>query len=87
MNKVVLVFPRIVHKDFLAYFTNFTNRSNGFLHLTRVGGSDRAIARGQRVRVLGDDGDVLGVVGARDRTGAEQRLFDLRPDLLEDARA
>lgn len=36
----------------------------GFLYVTRIGGSDRAIARGQRVRVLtGDGSGVLGVVG------------------------
>ena len=50
---------------------------NGFLHLARVGGSDRAIARGQRVRILGDEGEVLGVVGntaihLRDRSGGEK---------------
>jgi endoglucanase len=35
----------------------------GFLHVNRIGGSDRAIARGLRVRILGDDGPVTGVVG------------------------
>jgi len=35
----------------------------GFIHVNRIGGSDRAIARGLRVRVLGDDGPVTGVVG------------------------
>ena len=35
----------------------------GFIYVTRIGGSDRAIARGLRVRVLGDNGPVTGVVG------------------------
>ena len=35
----------------------------GFIHVNRIGGSDRAIARGLRVRILGDDGPVTGVVG------------------------
>jgi endoglucanase len=35
----------------------------GFIYVNRIGGSDRAIARGLRVRILGDDGAVLGVVG------------------------
>jgi len=35
----------------------------GFIYVNRIGGSDRAIARGLRVRVLGDDGPVTGVVG------------------------
>lgn len=36
---------------------------DGFIHVNRIGGSDRAIARGLRVRILGDDGPVTGVVG------------------------
>ncbi|HEY0793953.1 MAG TPA: hypothetical protein VGD78_23020, partial [Chthoniobacterales bacterium] len=36
---------------------------DGFLSVVRTGGSDRAIARGKRVNLLGDQGPVLGVVG------------------------
>ncbi|MFB6232368.1 MAG: M42 family metallopeptidase [Salinibacter sp.] len=36
---------------------------DGFIHVNRIGGSDRAIAQGLRVRILGDDGPVTGVVG------------------------
>ena len=36
---------------------------DGFIYVNRIGGSDRAIARGLRVRILGDDGPVTGVVG------------------------
>jgi putative aminopeptidase FrvX len=35
----------------------------GFLYVTRTGGSDRAIARGKRVQILGEQGPVLGVIG------------------------
>jgi putative aminopeptidase FrvX len=35
----------------------------GYLYLNRIGGSDRAIARGKRLRILGDRGPVVGVVG------------------------
>lgn len=35
----------------------------GFLYVTRTGGSDRAIARGKRVQILGDQGPVRGVIG------------------------
>ncbi|MEM6337954.1 MAG: M42 family metallopeptidase [Bacteroidota bacterium] len=35
----------------------------GFLRINRIGGSDRAIARGKRVVILGDNGPVRGVVG------------------------
>lgn len=50
------------HVDEIGYMIRHIT-DEGFLYVTRVGGSDRAIARGQRVRILGDDGAVLGVVG------------------------
>jgi putative aminopeptidase FrvX len=36
---------------------------DGFLFVTRIGGSDRAIARGKRLKIFGDRGPVLGVIG------------------------
>jgi putative aminopeptidase FrvX len=36
---------------------------NGFLYVTRIGGSDRAIARGKRLTILGDKGPVFAVFG------------------------
>jgi endoglucanase len=36
---------------------------DGMLFLNRIGGSDRAIARGKRLKILGDRGPVLGVIG------------------------
>jgi putative aminopeptidase FrvX len=36
---------------------------DGILFLNRIGGSDRAIARGKRLKILGDRGPVLGVIG------------------------
>ncbi|MEM1082772.1 MAG: M42 family metallopeptidase [Verrucomicrobiota bacterium] len=35
----------------------------GFLRIDRVGGSDHATARGRRLRILGDRGEVLGIIG------------------------
>ena len=35
----------------------------GFLYVVRTGGSDRAIARGKRVKILGDQDPVIGVIG------------------------
>src|SRR6201986_4152672 len=35
----------------------------GYLYLNRIGGSDRAIARAKRLKILGDRGPVLGVIG------------------------
>jgi putative aminopeptidase FrvX len=35
----------------------------GFLYVTRIGGSDRAIARGKRLTILGDKGPVSAVFG------------------------
>lgn len=50
------------HVDEIGYMIRHIT-DEGFLFVNRVGGSDRAIARGQRVRILGDKGHVLGVVG------------------------
>ncbi len=36
---------------------------DGYLYLTRIGGSDWAIARGKRLKIFGDKGPVLGIVG------------------------
>ena len=36
---------------------------DGFLYVTRIGGSDRAIARGKRLTILGDHGPVIAVIG------------------------
>jgi endoglucanase len=36
---------------------------DGFIHLGRIGGSDRSVSKGQHVTVHGSDGDVSGVVG------------------------
>jgi putative aminopeptidase FrvX len=35
----------------------------GFLYVNKIGGSDRAIARGKRLKILGDRGPVIGVIG------------------------
>lgn len=57
--------PRLMfdaHVDEIGYMVRHIT-SDGFLYINRIGGSDRAIARGLRVRVLGDDGPVTGVIG------------------------
>jgi len=59
--------PRIMvvgHSDEIGYQVNYIS-DEGYLYITRVGGSDLAIARGQRVRVHGDKGPVAGVIGLR----------------------
>ena len=50
------------HADEIGFMIqNITD--DGFLYVTRIGGSDRAIARGKRVKILGEKGPVLGVIG------------------------
>jgi putative aminopeptidase FrvX len=50
------------HADEIGYMIqNITEE--GFLYVTRIGGSDRAIARGKRLTILGDKGPVLAVIG------------------------
>jgi endoglucanase len=38
-------------------------QDDGFLRIDRVGGSDHATARGRRLRILGDKGEVTGIIG------------------------
>ena len=53
-------------------------QDDGFLRIDRVGGSDHATARGRRLRILGDKGEVLGITGntaihlRRDSLGTEK---------------
>ena len=57
--------PRIMleaHADEIGFMVNYIS-DEGFLSITRIGGSDRAIARGRRVRILGSKGEVRGVIG------------------------
>lgn len=50
------------HADEIGFMIqNITD--DGFLYVTRIGGSDRAIARGKRLKIFGDKGPVLGVLG------------------------
>lgn len=52
-------------------------QDDGFLRIDRVGGSDHATARGRRLRILGDKGEVAGIIGntaihLRDSSGDEK---------------
>jgi putative aminopeptidase FrvX len=50
------------HADEIGFMVqNITDE--GFIYFTRIGGSDRAIARGKRIKILGSKGPVLGVFG------------------------
>ncbi|MDZ4700929.1 MAG: M42 family metallopeptidase [Rhodothermales bacterium] len=67
--------PRLMleaHADEIGLMVNHIS-DDGFLFITRIGGSDRAIARGRSVRILGSQGEVEGILGntaihLRDRT-------------------
>jgi endoglucanase len=50
------------HADEIGYMIKHID-DQGFLRLDRVGGSDAATARGRRLRILGDKGEVTGVIG------------------------
>ncbi|MEM1126970.1 MAG: M42 family metallopeptidase [Bacteroidota bacterium] len=57
--------PRLMieaHADEIGFMINRITQ-DGFLHITRIGGSDAAVARGRRVTLLGDQGPVDGVIG------------------------
>lgn len=50
------------HADEIGFMVSYIS-DEGFLHITRIGGSDPAIARGRMVSVLGDKGAVEGIIG------------------------
>ena len=59
--------PRILivgHADEIGYQVNYIS-SEGYLYVSRVGGTDLALARGQRVLVHAEKGPVTGVIGSR----------------------
>ena len=65
------------HADEIGYMVRLVTKE-GFLRLERVGGSDAATGRGRRVRILGDRGEVRGIIGntaihlRRDKLGSEK---------------
>lgn len=57
--------PRVLltgHSDEIGFMVQFIN-DDGFIYFQSIGGSDPAIARGQRVLIHGKDGPVNGVIG------------------------
>ena len=50
------------HADEIGFIIKHVEK-DGFLRLDRVGGSDVATARGRRLRILGDKGDITGIIG------------------------
>ncbi|MBP6782369.1 MAG: M42 family metallopeptidase [Verrucomicrobiales bacterium] len=71
--------PRVMieaHADEIGFIVKYIS-SDGFLHVDRIGGSDWANARGRRLTLFGDKGEVLGIVGntaihIRDRKDGEK---------------
>ena len=57
--------PRLMleaHADEIGLMVSHISEK-GFLRVRPIGGTDRALARGRRVRILGSEGDVHGVTG------------------------
>ena len=50
------------HADEIGYMIKHIDE-RGFIRLDRVGGSDAATARGRRLTLLGDKGEVPGIIG------------------------
>ena len=64
------------HADEIGYMVRHIT-DDGYLRIDRIGGSDWASARGRRVTIFGDQGEVLGIIGntaihLRDRSGGEK---------------
>ena len=57
--------PRVMieaHADEIGFIVKYI-ADDGFLRVDRIGGSDWANARGRRLTVFGDQGEVLGIIG------------------------
>jgi putative aminopeptidase FrvX len=57
--------PRVMleaHVDEIGFIVNYIS-DEGFIYVAPIGGSDRTIARSRRVRILGSQGQVHGVIG------------------------
>ncbi len=50
------------HADEIGYMVKHITK-DGFLRIDKLGGSDVAVARGRRLRIITDEGDVTGVIG------------------------
>ncbi len=50
------------HADEIGYIVKYIT-DKGFVHLDRIGGSDCATARGRKLRIFGDHGEVPGIIG------------------------
>ena len=65
------------HADEIGYMIKHIDE-RGFLRIDRVGGSDAATARGRRLTILGDKGNLSGIIGntamhlRRDEAGTEK---------------
>lgn len=76
------------HADEIGYMIKHIDE-RGFIRIDRVGGSDAATARGRRLTLLGDKGEVSGIIGntaihlRRDEAGTEKapRVHDLWVDV------
>tara|TARA_R110000850_G_scaffold111081_4_gene224530 strand:+ start:1663 stop:2742 length:1080 start_codon:yes stop_codon:yes gene_type:complete len=64
------------HADEIGFMVKYIS-DDGFLRVDRIGGSDWATARGRRLTLFGDQGEVLGIIGntaihIRDRKDGEK---------------
>lgn len=50
------------HADEIGFMVKYIS-DDGFLSLEKLGGSDTATARGRRLRILTDNGEVMGIIG------------------------
>lgn len=70
-----------VHADEIGYIVKYVS-PDGYLAIDRIGGSDTATARGRWVTLLGESGEVSGIIGntaihIRDRKGGEEKVPDV----------
>ncbi len=57
--------PRLMleaHADEIGFMISYIG-DDGFIRVNRIGGSDRALVRARTIRLLGDKGEVAGIIG------------------------
>lgn len=82
--------PRVMleaHADEIGYMVKYIAK-DGFIRIDRIGGSDWANARGRRLLIQGDQGEVMGIIGntaihIRDRKDGEKtpEVYELFVDV------
>lgn len=75
------------HADEIGFITKYITKE-GFIHVDRIGGVDAAVARGRRITILTEKGEVTGIIGntaihirPREKDEAAPKIHELYVDV------